>query len=130
MSVSDFVQPSARVFCMPHAPRLHSIVQIACRQRAALAALALPVGQRRRLRLQLACARTRTTGEQAKREGKIKGPTRDRPQSQSARGLGAARHLAVLVPCGNARSHACEPCSALPLIECAVLRWSSLHGQA
>jgi hypothetical protein len=35
----------------------------------------------------------------AKREGKIKGPAQGRPETQSARGFGAARHLAVSVPC-------------------------------
>lgn len=126
MNLSKFMQPSVSMPCTRQASRLHSIVQIACRQRAGPAALALLVRQRVRLALD----RSMAPGGQAKSEGKIKGPAHARPQSQSARGFGAARHLMVLVPCRNARPHACRVCSVLSLIERAVLRWSSRHGQA
>ena len=67
---------------------------------------------------------------EAETEGKIKGAARLRLPSQSARGAGAARHLAVPVPRGHATrlaiAHACGP-SALSY---AVLRWSLRHGLA
>lgn len=67
---------------------------------------------------------------EAKAEGKIKGAARLRLPSQSARGVGAARHLAVPVPRGHATrlavTHACVPSALLY----AVLRWSLRHGLA
>jgi hypothetical protein len=64
------------------------------------------------------------------REGKIKGAARLRLPGQSARGFGAARHLAVPVPRRHATrlagAHARVP-SALPY---AVLRRSLRHGLA
>jgi hypothetical protein len=67
---------------------------------------------------------------EAETEGKIKGAARLRLPIQSARGVGAARRLAVPVPRRHATRFAakrvCVP-SALP---CVVLRWSLRHGLA
>jgi hypothetical protein len=67
---------------------------------------------------------------EAQTEGKIKEMARLHPPSESAREVGAARHLAVPVPRGHATrlaiAHVCVP-SALPY---AVLRWSLRHGLA
>lgn len=130
MIVSHFVQPSMLVLRASFALRLHSIVQIACRQRAAPAALALPARQRGTLRVPLAWARSLDPGGRVKSEGKIKGPARVRPQSLSARGLGTARSIAVLVPHRNAMRDGCEVCRVLPTIHCATLRWSLHRGCA
>lgn len=98
MTLLHFAQVSLSVPSAPQTPRLHSIVQIACRQRAALDALALPATQRRMPRVRLAWARGKAHWGQAKREGKIKGPAPAWPQIQSARGFGSAPPMAMYVP--------------------------------
>jgi hypothetical protein len=107
-------------------------VQMACRQRADPAALALPVCQRCNPRLQLAWTRCRAGSRRlqgpVKREGKIKGPARAGPQSQSARGLGAARRLAAYVPSQNANPQGIKVGRVPPLMQFAALRWSLCHG--
>jgi len=111
---------------------ISSVVQMSCRQRAARAALALPVWQRRNHRMRLAWIRNRAGSRRlqgpAKREGKIKGPARTRPQSQSARGLGAARRLIACVPSQNANPQGIELGNVPPLMRFAALRWSLCHG--
>ena len=67
---------------------------------------------------------------EAKTEGQIKGAARRHPQSQSARGVGAARHLLVPVPRQCAMPHR-RGIARVPLpILCAPLRWSARHGHA
>ena len=63
-------------------------------------------------------------------EGKIKGPARLCPPSQSARGLGTARCRVLGVPCrGRIRPAAGAWRVPFP-IPCAHARWSGLHGDA
>lgn len=63
-------------------------------------------------------------------EGKIKGPARMCPPSQSARGLGTAPARAHAVPCrGRIRPAAGAWRVPFP-IPCAHARWSGLHGHA
>ena len=67
---------------------------------------------------------------EAKTEGQIKGAARRHPQGQSARGLGAARHLSVPVPCQCAMPYRWD-IAGVPLpINCAPLRRSAHHGDA
>lgn len=110
------------------------IVQISCRQRAAWAALALPAWQRCKHRMQLAWTRSRAGSRRfqgpVKREGKIKGPAHAGPQSQSARGLGAARRLAACVPSQNANPQGIRVGRVPSLMRFAALRWSLCHGIA
>ena len=110
---------------------LLSIVQMSCRQRAARAALALPVWQRCKHRMRLAWARSRAGSRRlqgpVKREGKIKGPARARPQSQSARGLGAARRLVACVPSKNANPQGIRVGRVPSWMRFAALRWSLCH---
>lgn len=112
------------------ASALHPIVQTVRRQRAAGAAPLLPHGQHCALGARLAVGRSRERRREAETEGKIKGAARLRLPIQSARGVGAARRLAVPVPRRHATRFAakrvCVP-SALP---CVVLRWSLRHGLA
>lgn len=109
-----------------------SIVQMLCRQRAAWTALALPVWQRCKHRMRLAWTRSRGGSQRLqgplKREGKIKGPARVRPQSQSARGLDAARRLAACVPPHNANPQDINVGHVPSLMRYASLRWSVCHG--
>lgn len=110
---------------------LLSIVQMSCRQRAARAALALPVWQRCKHRMRLAWTRSRAGSRRlqgpVKREGKIKGPARTRPQSQSARGLDAARRLASGVLSRSVNPQAIELDRVPSLMRSATLRWSLCH---
>jgi hypothetical protein len=106
------------------------IVQISCRQRAARAALALPVQQRRTVYVWLALTRSRAPWGPVKREGKIKGPARAGPQSQSARGWGAARRLAACVPSQNANPQGIRVGRVPSWMRFAALRWSLCHGLA
>ena len=85
------------------------IVQRSCRPRAAIVAQTLSVAPHgtpdvRLLRLVWCWSWNRNRGQQdrLKTEGKIKGSARCRPQSQSARGVGAARRLVAGVPSQNA----------------------------
>jgi len=111
-----------------------SVVQMPCRQRAAWAALSLPVWQRRKHRMRLAWTRSRAVSRRlqgpVKREGKIKGPARSGPQSQSARGLGAARRLAACVPSQNANPRGTKVGSVPSWMRFAALRWRLFHGLA
>lgn len=105
-----------------------SIARMSCRQCAVIAALALPIGQLGTNCVQMAWCRSQDLREPVKTEGKIKGPTRSRPLSQSARGLGTARRLAACVPSQNANPYGIAlgrvPCS----MRYASLRWSVCHG--
>ena len=105
-----------------------SIVQMTCRQRAARAALALPVWQRCMSCMRLAWIRNRAPWGPVKREGKIKGPARTRPLSQSARGLGAARRLAACVPSWSTNPYGIELGRVPSSMRHASLRWSLCHG--
>lgn len=109
-----------------------SVVQMSCRQRAAWAALALPVWQRCKHRMRLAWTRSRAGSRRlqgpVKREGKIKGPARARPQSQSARGLGAARRLAACVLSWSENPLGIALGGVPSSIRFAALRWSLCHG--
>ena len=109
---------------------LLSIVQMPCRQRAAIAALAMPVRQRGTPCVRLACSRSRDPRGAAKTEGKIKGPARAGPQSQSARGVGAARRLVACVPSQNANPTGIEGGRVPSSTWFAALRWSLCHGLA
>lgn len=105
-----------------------SIVQMSCRQRAAFAALALSVGQRGTPGVHLAQSRSRDRRGPVKTEGKIKGPARARLQSQSARGVDAARRLAACVPSQNANPQSIRAGRVLSSMRFAALRWSLCHG--
>lgn len=107
-----------------------SIVQMSCRQRAAIAALALPIGQLGTLGVRLARSRSRNLRGPVKREGKIKGPARTRPQSQSARGVDAARRLAACVSSRSENPQGIEVSCVPPSMRYAALRWSLCHGLA
>lgn len=107
-----------------------SIVQMCYRQRAARAAPGQPVWQHHTTGVWLAWTRSRATGGPVKREGKIKGPARTRPQSQSARGLGAARRLAACVLLRNANPLGIRVGRVPSLMRYAILRWSLCHGLA
>lgn len=62
-------------------------------------------------------------------EGKIKGPARMCPPSQSARGLGTARCREHAVPCrGWIRPATCSRPVLIPT-HCAWVRWSGRHGR-
>lgn len=104
------------------------IVQMTCRQRAARAALALLVWHRCKYRMRLAWIPNRAPWGPVKREGKIKGPARAGPQSQSARGLGAARRLAACVPSQNANPQGIRVGRVPSWMRFAALRWSLCHG--
>lgn len=111
---------------------LLSVVQMPCRQRAARAALALPVWQRCKHRMRLAWTRSRAGSRRlqgpVKREGKIKGPARAGPLSQSARGFGAARRLVACVPSWSVNPQGIELGRVPSFIRFAALRWSLCHG--
>ena len=63
-------------------------------------------------------------------EGKIKGPARMCPPSQSARGLGTAPCRVHPVPCQDRIRPAAGPWRVPFPIPCAQARWSRLHGRA
>lgn len=130
MNRPHFMQPSMPMPRTPRAPALHAIVQTSFRQRAATAALARPVRQRGASRVWLAHSRTRDPGGQAKTEGKIKGPAPACPQSQSARGVGAARRLVARVPSRSANPEGTGPGRVPSSMRYAALRWSLCHGLA
>jgi len=127
-------RPAVRRWCCrnarAHTLRPHSNVQTFRRQRAAPAAPSLPRGQRFAPSARLAAGRSLERMREAKTEGQIKGAARRHPRSQSARGVGAAPHLLVLVPrqCATPRR---SGIARVPLaILCAPLRWSAQHGDA
>ncbi len=113
---------------------LPSAVQMSRRQRAAIAALALHIGQRRTPCMRLAGCRSRDRSRRlqgaAKTEGKIKGPARAGPQSQSARGVGAARRLVAGVPSRNANPTGIGFDRVPSSTWFAASRWSLCHGLA
>lgn len=81
------------------------------------------------------CARPAAGGSQepmrdTQTEGKIKGPARMCPPSQSARGLGTAPGRAHAVPCQDRIRPAAGPWRVPFPIPCAQARWSGLHGRA
>jgi hypothetical protein len=109
-------------------------VQMSCRQRAAVAALALPMG-----RLDTPCVRlarcrswagSRRLQGLVKTEGKIKGSARACLQSQSARGVAAARRLVACVPSRGANPGGIGPGRVPSWMRYAALRWSWCHGFA
>lgn len=106
------------------------IVHRFCRQRAAIAALALPIGQLSASRVRLARCRSREPRGPVETEGKIKRPARNGPPSQSARGVDAARRRASCVPPQNASPHGIELGRVPPSMRYANLRWSMCHGLA
>ncbi len=65
----------------------------------------------------------------AKAEGKIKGPAHTRPQSQSARGLGAAPRRVTPVLRASAIPYACDLCRVLLAIHYATPRQSLRHDR-
>lgn len=106
------------------------IVSMSCRQRAVIAALALPIGQLGTLCVRPVWCRSRDTKGPMKTEGKIKGPARARPLSQSARGLDTARRLAACVPRWSANPYGIG-LGRVPLsMRYASLRWRVCHGLA
>lgn len=107
---------------------ISSVVQMPCRQRAARAAPGLPVWQRHTSGVWLAWTRSRAPWGPVKREGKIKGSARSRPQSQSARGVGAARRLAACVPSQNANPQGIRVGRVPFSMQYVSLRWSVCHG--
>lgn len=64
----------------------------------------------------------------AETEGKIKGPARQWPSSQSARGVGAARRLAAGVLPENAKPDGIGVSRVPSSMRCATLRWRRCHG--
>lgn len=127
MNLRNVMQSSMPMRFTLNAPSLHAIVRTSCRQRAAAAALALPVRQRGTPRVLLAHSRNRDPEGLAKTEGKIKGPARTRPQRQSARGVDAARRLIACVPSRSAKPQGIELGSVPSSMRYAILRWSLCH---
>lgn len=107
---------------------LPPIVQMSCRRRAARTAPGQPVWLRHTTDVWLAGTRSRDPRGPVKREGKIKGPARAGPQSQSARGLGAARRLAACVPSKNANPQSIRVGRVPSWMRFAALRWSLCYG--
>lgn len=130
MNLSNVMQPSMPVPCTPRATTLHANVQTSCHQRVVPAALALPIRQRDTPGVWLAHSRSQDPRGQAKTEGKIKGPARTCPQSQSARGVGAARRLIACVPSWSANLQGIELGRVPSSMRYATLRWSLCHGLA
>ncbi len=104
--------------------------RMSCRQRAVFAVLALPIGQHGTPCVQPVLCRSRDSKGPVKTEGKIKGPARSRPQSESARGLGAARRLAACVPSWNANPYGVELGRVPFSMRYVGLRWSECRGLA
>lgn len=103
---------------------------MSCRQPAAVAALALPIGLLgTHCVLPVLCRSGEPRGS-VRTEGKIKGPARAGPLSQSARGVGAARRLAACVPSQNANPQGIALGCVPSLMRFAALRWSLCHGPA
>lgn len=107
-----------------------SIVQMSFRQCAAVAALALSIEQLGAPYVRLARCRSLDPKGPVKAEGKIKGPARTGPQSQSARGLGAARRLAACVPFWSENPHGIELGRVPFSMRYASLRWSVCNDLA
>lgn len=97
---------------------------------AARSALALPVRQCHMVYVWPAWTRSWAPWEPVKREGKIKGPARAGPQSQSARGLVTARRPAAGVPSQNANPQGTGLGRVPFSMRYASLRWRVCHGLA
>ena len=110
--------------------RVLSMVPMPCRQRAVVAALALPIGLRGTPCVLTVLCRSREPRGSVKTEGKIKGPARARPLSQSARGLGTARWLAACVPLQSSKPYGIELGCVPSLMRFVATRWSLCHGLA
>lgn len=115
--------------------KLLSIVQRFGRQRADIAALALPVTQHGSPDVRLVWRvryrrRDRSPGMQypVKPEGKIKGAARSRTLSQSARGFGTARGLVAGVLSRCTKPLGIRPARVSSSMPSACLRWSVCHG--
>jgi hypothetical protein len=104
-----------------------STMPMSCRLRAAVAALARPIGRLGTLCVRLGRCRSWAPWGLVKTEGKIKGPARAGPLSQSARGVGAARQLAAGVPSQNANPQGIRVGRVPSLMRFAALRWSLCH---
>lgn len=130
MNLPHFRQSFMPMLCTPRASALPANVQISCRQRAALAALALPLRQRDTPGVWLAHDRSQDPRGQAKTEGKIKGAAPACPQSQSARGVAAARRRLACVPSRSANHEYTRACRVPSSMRYAALRWSLCHGHA
>ena len=128
MNVSHFMQSTMPMLCTPRASALHVNVQISCRQRAAVAALALPNGQRDTPRVWLVTCRSWERMREAKTEGKIKGSARACLKSQSARRVAAARRRVASEPSRSANPEGAGPDHVLSSMRNAALRWSLCHG--
>ena len=105
-------------------------VQMSCRRRAAVTALALPMGRLDTPCVWLARCRSWAPWRLVKTEGKIKGPARPCLQSQSARGVAAARRLLACVSSRSANPEGIGPGCVLSSTRHAALRWSLCHGHA
>lgn len=105
-------------------------VQMSCRQRAAVAALVLPIGRLDTPCVRLARCRSWAPWGLVKTEGKIKGPARVCLQSQSARGVAAARRLLACVPSRSENPVAIGLGRVPSSMRYATLRWSVCHGLA
>ena len=130
MNLPNAIQLSMPMLCAPCVPALHAIVQTSYRQRAAVAALARPVGQRDTPCVWLAHSRSRDPRGQAETEGKIKGPARACLQSQSARGVAAARRLVACVPSRSVNPEGTGLDRVPSSMRYAALRWSWCYGLA
>jgi len=114
-------------------PGRHADVQGVRRQRAAPAALALPLRQRCALGARLAPGRSRERMREAKspgcREGQIKGTARRTPKCQSARGLGAAPRGISRVPCRHGYPRGRGVCLVPFTTDCVPGRSELCHGR-
>jgi hypothetical protein len=130
MNVLAVARPSMKMPCTPRVPVLHAHVQNFRRQRAPVAALALPLRQRDTLRVWLAHSRSWNPRGQAETEGKIKGPARTCLQSQSARGVAAAQRLVACVPSRGTNPEGIGLGRVPSSMRYACPRWSLCHGFA
>jgi hypothetical protein len=127
MSLALARHQAGRRTAAAHAPALHSVVQGARRQRAACAALPLPLGQRCAPSARLTADRSRERKRKAETEGQIKGAARRAPTNHSARGFAAAPQRALRVPRRGWNPHRCGVCRVPLSIRRATVRWSR-HG--
>ena len=104
-------------------------VQMSCRQRAAVAAMAPPMRWLNTPCALLVRCRSWAPWGLAKTEGKIKGPARACPQSQSARGVAAARRLLACVPSRSANQGGIGVGGVPSWMRFAASRWSLCHDR-
>lgn len=112
-----------------YAPALHSIVQGARRQRAARAALPLPLKQRCAPGAPLAAGRSRERMRKAETEGQIKGVARRAPPSLSARRFAAAPQWVLRVLHRNWNPRGSGGPRVLSPMRCATVRRSPYGWQ-